>query len=61
MRQGRPLPVPLPRLDLRLDGRLVRAKHTEDLDDFTFDTYGLAPIRLETWQGFVFLCFAPSP
>ena len=41
-----------------LDGSLVRAKHTEDLDDFTLDTYGLAPIRCETWQGFVFLCFA---
>ena len=41
-----------------LDGSLVRAKHTEDLDDFSLDTYGLAPIRCETWQGFVFLCFA---
>jgi phenylpropionate dioxygenase-like ring-hydroxylating dioxygenase large terminal subunit len=35
----------------------VRAKHTEDLDDFSLDTYGLAAIRCETWQGFVFLCF----
>ena len=43
-----------------LDGSLVRAKHTEDLDDFSLDTYGLAPIRCETWQGFVFLCFAPE-
>jgi Rieske 2Fe-2S family protein len=43
-----------------LDGRLVRAKHTEDLDDFSLDTYGLAPIRCETWQGFLFLCFAPE-
>jgi Rieske 2Fe-2S family protein len=41
-----------------LDGRLIRAKHTEDLEDFTFAGYGLAPIRTETWQGFVFLCFA---
>jgi Rieske 2Fe-2S family protein len=40
-----------------LDGRLVRAKHTEDLDDFSLDTFGLTPIRCETWQGFVFLCF----
>ncbi len=41
-----------------LDGRLIRAKHTEDLEDFSFDTFGLTPIRAETWQGFVFLCFA---
>ena len=41
-----------------LDGKLIRAKHTEDLEDFTFAGYGLQPIRTETWQGFVFLCFA---
>ncbi len=41
-----------------LDGKLIRAKHTDDLEDFTFAGYGLAPIRTETWQGFVFLCFA---
>jgi len=38
-----------------LEGKLIRAKHTEDLDDFSFGEYSLAPIRLETWQGFVFL------
>jgi phenylpropionate dioxygenase-like ring-hydroxylating dioxygenase large terminal subunit len=38
-----------------LDGRLIRARHTEDLEDFSFDTFGLAPIRAGTWQGFVFL------
>jgi len=43
-----------------LDGRLVRAKHTEDLEDFSFDTFGLAPIRCEEWGGFVFLCFADA-
>ena len=26
-----------------LDGSLVRAKHTDDLDDFCLDTYGLRP------------------
>ncbi len=41
-----------------LDGRLVRARHTDDLEDFSLATSGLAPIRCETWQGFVFLCFA---
>ncbi len=38
-----------------LEGKLVRAKHTEDLDDFSPAEYSLAPIRLEAWQGFVFL------
>ena len=38
-----------------LDGRLVRAKHTEDLEDFSFDTFGLRPVHAATWQGFVFL------
>jgi len=41
-----------------LDGRLIRAKHTDDLEDFSLETFGLRPIRCETWQGFVFLCFA---
>jgi Rieske 2Fe-2S family protein len=43
-----------------LDGTLIRAKHTDDLDDFSFDRFGLAPIRLETWQGFVFLNLDPE-
>ena len=43
-----------------LDGSLIRAKHTEDLDDFSFDGFGLAPIRLETWQGFIFLNLDPE-
>jgi len=38
-----------------LDGRLVRAKHTEDLEDFSFETFGLRPVQAATWQGFVFL------
>jgi Rieske 2Fe-2S family protein len=43
-----------------LDGTLVRAKHTEDLDDFTFEGFGLGPISLETWQGFVVLNLDPQ-
>ncbi len=38
-----------------LEGKLVRAKHTEDLDDFSFDEFGLVSVRMETWQGFVFV------
>ncbi len=41
-----------------LDGRLIRAKHTEDLESFSLETYGLTPVRCETWGGFVFLCFS---
>lgn len=43
-----------------LDGSLIRAKPTEDLDDFSFDAFGLAVVRLETWQGFVFVNLAAT-
>ena len=43
-----------------LDGTLIRAKHTEDLDDFSLDGFGLVPVRLATWQGFVFVNLAPD-
>jgi Rieske 2Fe-2S family protein len=43
-----------------LDGKLIRAKHTEDLDDFSFDTFGLRPVRLAVWQGFVFVSLDPD-
>jgi len=41
-----------------LEGRLVRAKHTDDLADFDFERYGLPPVRLATWGGFIFLSLA---
>jgi phenylpropionate dioxygenase-like ring-hydroxylating dioxygenase large terminal subunit len=43
-----------------LDGSLIRAKHTDDLDDFAFEDYGLAEVRLDTWQGFIFLNLDPA-
>jgi Rieske 2Fe-2S family protein len=43
-----------------LEGKLVRAKHTEDLEDFGLAEYGLNSVRLETWQGFVFLNLDPD-
>jgi Rieske 2Fe-2S family protein len=43
-----------------LDGSLIRAKHTDDLDDFAFEDYGLAQVRLDTWQGFIFLNLDPA-
>ena len=44
-----------------LDGKLIRAKHTEDLEDFSFDTFGLHAIHSATWQGFVFLNLSDGP
>ena len=41
-----------------LEGRLVRAKHTDDLADFDFGSYGLPPVRLATLGGFIFLSLA---
>jgi glycine betaine catabolism A len=43
-----------------LEGKLVRAKHTDDLDDFTFDEYSLVPVGCATWQGFVLLNLDPD-
>jgi Rieske 2Fe-2S family protein len=38
-----------------LDGMFQRAKHTEQLVDFEPIENSLSPVRLETWQGGVFL------
>jgi Rieske 2Fe-2S family protein len=38
-----------------LDGALRRAPHTEEIDDFDVADNGLLAVRLETWQGFVFV------
>jgi len=43
-----------------LEGKLVRAKHTEDLEEFSLGDYGLNAVRLETWQGFVFVNLDPE-
>jgi glycine betaine catabolism A len=43
-----------------LDGKLIRAKHTEDLEDFSLETSGLVPVRLATWQGFIFVSLDPA-
>ena len=43
-----------------LEGNLVRAKHTDDLDDFSFERFGLVSVRMETWQGFVFVSLSPE-
>lgn len=43
-----------------LDGRLLRAKHMDDIEGFALEGLGLAPVRCETWGGFVFVSFASS-
>lgn len=41
-----------------LEGRLTRAKHTDDLDDFSFEQYSLKAVHAAVWQGFVFVNLA---
>ena len=37
-----------------LDGRLLRAPHTEDVDDFDPTAFGLHPVGVDAWGGFLF-------
>lgn len=43
-----------------LDGRLVNAPEMDLTKDFDAKCYGLKPVRLETWEGFVFVNFDPE-
>ena len=43
-----------------LEGNLVRAKHTDDLAEFDFGSYGLRPVRLASWGGFLFATLAET-
>ena len=38
-----------------LDGSLKRAPHTDEIHDFVPHDEGLFPVRVDTWQGFVFV------
>jgi choline monooxygenase len=40
-----------------LDGALLSAPEIEQTRDFDFANYGLVPLRLETWAGFLFVNF----
>jgi Rieske 2Fe-2S family protein len=51
--------VPVSRLIYDLDGGLS-APNTDDLDDFSHEDFGLASVRLATWQGFVFVSLDPA-
>ncbi len=43
-----------------LDGRLLRAPHTEDVDDFEPAAFGLSAVGVATWGGFVFVHLSPA-
>ena len=43
-----------------LDGRLLRAPHTEDVSDFEPVDFGLRSVSAETWGGFLFLRLVPE-
>jgi Rieske 2Fe-2S family protein len=43
-----------------LDGSLRRAPHTDELIDFETGDYGLLPVALDVWAGFVFVNLAPD-
>jgi Rieske 2Fe-2S family protein len=38
-----------------LDGRLLRAPHFEGVDGLDFTSFGLAPVEVDSWGGFVFV------
>ena len=43
-----------------LDGRLERAPEMHETRGFELADYGLKPVRLETWAGFMFINFDPD-
>jgi len=44
-----------------LDGRLVATPNVGRDEGLDRQSYGLHPVALETWEGFVFVCLAPQP
>ena len=38
-----------------LDGTLHKPRHTDMLEDFNLDEFGLYPVNLATWQGFIYV------
>jgi Rieske 2Fe-2S family protein len=43
-----------------LDGRLLKAPHTEDVTDFDADEFGLHAAGVRSWGGFVFVHLTPT-
>ena len=43
-----------------LKGRLKGAPFTKEIENFTLSEYGLAPLKVDTWGGFIFVNFDPE-
>ena len=43
-----------------LDGRLMGAPHTKGIENFDKGAYGLHPVRIETWGGFLWVNLEPQ-
>ena len=43
-----------------LDGTLLRAPHTEDVEDFDATSFGLRPVGVDVWAGFLFVHLTPG-
>jgi Rieske 2Fe-2S family protein len=43
-----------------LDGRLTGAPHTKSIEGFDREEYGLWPVRVETWGGFIWVNLEPK-
>lgn len=43
-----------------LDGRLIGCAEMRETRDFDRSQYGLVPVRLESWDGFLFVSFDPG-
>jgi Rieske 2Fe-2S family protein len=44
-----------------LDGRLIGAPHTQEIEGFDRKDYPLHPAALDSWEGFLFVNLAPRP
>ena len=43
-----------------MDGRLLNAPHSAEMDGFDTKDFGLIPLRIDTWAGFLFINFDPA-
>lgn len=58
--QGRVAALPLPLLDLPAGGRPAPGPWSEEIDGFDQQAFGLHPVGVATWGGFVFLHLTPA-
>ena len=43
-----------------MDGRLLNAPHSAEMEGFDTKDFGLIPLRVDTWAGFLFINFDPA-